>query len=209
MKIVFIFNSITMQEAHIRTIDRNVFQLTHKFLRMDTLHDIIKSKKAQKVKVGLLTARIVEDGKRFEELIDILKTGSDVEKGICADVAKHVAKENPEILVPYISTLIEFIDYKASRVRWGVPESLGYVARQFPDLAERAVPKLMHNTRDESTVVRWCAAFALSEITMHNMKLQKKLLTTIEEIAEKEKNNGVKNVYLKASKIIRKERTAP
>jgi hypothetical protein len=172
---------------------------------MDTLHDIIKSKKGQKVKVSLMTARIVEDKKRFEELIDILKTGSDVDKGTCADVAKHVAKENPEILVHYIDTLIEYIDYKAPRVRWGIPESLGYVARQFPDLVEKAVPKLIINTKDESIVVRWCAAFALSEIAMHNMKVQKRLLTTIEEIAGKEKNNGVKNVYLKASKIIRKE----
>jgi hypothetical protein len=175
---------------------------------MDTLHDIIKSKKGQKVKVSLMTARIVEDEKRFDELIDLLKTGSDVEKGTCADVVKHVAKENPEIVVPYIGTLIEFIDYKAPRVRWGVPESLGYVARQFPDLVEKAVPKLVVNTRDESTVVRWCAAFALSEIAQHNRKLQKELTLTIEKIAGKEKNNGVKNVYLKALKNIQKEKAA-
>jgi hypothetical protein len=49
-----------------------------------------------------------------------------------------------------------------------------------------------------------CAAYGLSEIAKHNTKAQKELILRIKEIVKKEKNNGVKNVYLKALKVIEK-----
>jgi hypothetical protein len=38
----------------------------------------------------------------------------------------------------------------------------------------------------------------------NNPKLQKELVPKFKEIAEKEKNNGVKNVYIKALKTLEK-----
>jgi hypothetical protein len=49
----------------------------------------------------------------------ILKTGSDVEKGTCADVMKHISKDKPEIVVSYIDEIIEYANYRASRVKIG------------------------------------------------------------------------------------------
>lgn len=62
----------------------------------------------------------------------------------------------------------------------------------------------MINTKDKSTVVRWCAAFALSEIIKYNPKVRNELALKIEELIKSEKNNGVKNVYLKAQRTISK-----
>jgi hypothetical protein len=61
------------------------------------------------------------------------------------------------------------------------------------------------NTKDESTVVRWCAAYALSEIVKNNSKIRGTLIPKIEEIVKNEKNSGVKNVYLKALKAIERK----
>jgi len=154
--------------------------------------------------VVFLTESIKKDEKLFSQLIEILKTGSDVEKGTCADVMKHISKDKPEIVVPYIDEMIDYIDYRAPRVKWGVPESIGNLSQKFPEEVEKAVPKLLVNTKDESTVVRWCAAFALSEIAKSNPRVRKELVPKIEGIVKKEKNNGVKNVYLKALKTINK-----
>jgi len=154
--------------------------------------------------VAFLTESIREDEKLFSQLVEILKTGSDVEKGTCADVMKHVSKDKPEIVVPYIDEIIAYIDYRAPRVKWGVPESIGNLAQKFPKEVEKAVPKLLVNTKDESTVVRWCAAFALSEIIKNNLSVREELVPKIEGIVKNEKNNGVKNVYLKALKTISK-----
>ena len=141
----------------------------------------------------------------FAQLVDCLKNGSDVEKGTCADVMKNVTKDEPELAAPYIDELIEHINDKAPRVKWGVPESIGNIARKFPEKVEKAVPNLLINTKNESTVVRWCAAYALSEIVKSNSKTRGTLVPRIEEIVKYETNNGVKNVYLKALNRIEKK----
>jgi hypothetical protein len=118
---------------------------------------------------------------------------------------KFVSKDKSEIVAPYIDVLIEYIDYKAPRVKWGIPESIGNLAQKYPEKVEKAIPKLLINTKDKSTVVRWCAAFALAEIAKYNPKLQKELISKFNFMVKTEQNNGVKNVYLKVLKILEKK----
>ncbi|MCK4661784.1 MAG: hypothetical protein KAT68_02875 [Bacteroidales bacterium] len=172
---------------------------------MSLIKQILQSEKKPKEKVVLLVENVKKEKTLFGELMEILKTGSDVEKGTVAEVMKHVTKEKPKIAIPYINEMIEYINYKAPRVKWGIPESIGNMAQKFPKEVEKAVPKLFLNTKDKSTVVRWCAAFALSEIAINNSKLQKELIPKFVIMVKKEQNNGVKNVYLKAIKILEKK----
>jgi len=171
---------------------------------MKIIEEIRNWKGKPKDLVAFLTKSVIEDGTLFAQIVDCLKSGSDVEKGTCADVMKHVTKDRPEIAVPYISEMIEYVNYQAPRVKWGIPESIGNMAQKFPDKVEKAIPKLLMNTEDESTVVRWCAAFALSEIVKNDPKVRDNLVPKIEGIIKEEKNNGVKNVYVKALKAINK-----
>ena len=62
----------------------------------------------------------------------------------------------------------------------------------------------MINNKDKSTVVRWCAAFALNEIARYNLKLQKDLISKFNIMVKTEQNNGVKNMYLEALKVLEK-----
>ena len=156
-------------------------------------------------KVALLTEKIKGDKKLIVQLIELLKTGTNVEKGTCAEILKFVSKDQPEILAPYIDLLIDYIDYQAPRVKWGVPESIGNLAQKYPEKVEKAIPKLLINTKDKSTVVRWRAAFALTEIAKHNHKLQKDLVSKFDIMVKTEQNNGVKNMYLKALKVLKKK----
>lgn len=171
---------------------------------MKVLDEIRSWKGKPKELVAFLAESIEKDAKVFSQLIEVLKSGSDVEKGTAADVMKHVSKDKPEIVVPYIDDLVDYINYKAPRVKWGVPETIGNLAQKFPTEVEKAVPNLLANTSDKSTVVRWCAAFALTEIAKNNPKVGRELRSRMEEITRNEKNNGVKNVYLKALKIMNK-----
>jgi hypothetical protein len=174
-------------------------------INMETIREIFDSKRKPKEIVSGSAERILQNPKLFDELMTILKTGSDVEKGTCADIMKHVTAEKPEIAEPFIEELISFINYKAPRVKWGVPESIGNIAKKSSQKVEKVIPFLLKNTpenKDNSTVIRWCAAYALSEIAKASG--DKNLLTKIKDISEKENNNGVKNVYLKAIKLIEK-----
>lgn len=168
------------------------------------IQNILASEKKHKEKVVLITEKVKSDKNLVDQLIELLQTGTDVERGTAAEVMKFVSKEKPEMVVSYIDVLIEYTDYKAPRVKWGCPESLGNLAKKYPDKVEKAIPKLFENLKDKSTVVRWCAAFALTEIAIYNSKRQKELVAKFRKLIEIEKNNGVKNVYLKALKVIQK-----
>ena len=169
---------------------------------MTIIEDILKSKIKPKEKQLKLVGAVLNGNRKGKEFIDFFKVASDVDKGTCADVMKHVSEQKPEILAQYIDVLIEYINYKTPRVKWGVPESIGNMAKKYPDKVEKAIPKLLLNTKDESTVVRWCAGYALCEIAKYNTKKQKELISTFSEIIKKEKNKGVKNIYLKTQKIL-------
>jgi hypothetical protein len=168
------------------------------------IKEILNSQMKPKKRVGKILESIKEDTSLFNGLMEIFRMGSDVEKGTCAEVMKFVSKDNPEIVAPYIDELIEYINYKAPRVKWGIPESIGNLADKYTNEVEKAIPNLMKNTKDKSTVVRWCAAYALSEIAKYNSKRQKELVSIFLEIVKNEKNNGVKNVYMKTLKILQK-----
>ena len=169
------------------------------------LQGILASDRKNKEKVALLAEKVESDRDLVAQLFELLKTGPDVEKGTAAEVMKFVSKDSPEMMAPYIDVLIEYIDYKAPRVKWGCPESIGNIAREYPDRVEKAIPKLLENLKDKSTVIRWCAAFALTEIAKYNSKKQKELVAKFKNLIKTEQNNGVKNVYVKALKEIEKQ----
>jgi hypothetical protein len=170
---------------------------------METIRQVLDSHNKPKEIVSFSAAMILQNPKLFDELMTIFRTGSDVDKGTCADIIKHVTAGKPEIAEPFIDELIGFINYRAPRVKWGVPESIGNIAKKYPQKVEKAIPFLLKNTlvnKDNSTVIRWCAAYALSEIAKASR--DKDLIEKIKDISGKETNNGVKNVYLKAVKQI-------
>jgi len=172
-----------------------------------TISDDIKNWEGKpKELVEFLTQKVMKDKKSFSQLVDLLKTGSDVEKGTSADVMKHITAESPEIAAPYIEELIGFINHKLPRVKWGVPEAIGNISKSHPDKVTKAIPDLLKNTKEDSTVVRWCASYALTEIAKNNSKTRNELIPIFNKIIGSEKNNGVKNVYVKAMKFIEKSK---
>lgn len=165
---------------------------------MGSISKVFQSNSKHKEKVALIVELAKTNEKIVDELIDILRTGTEVERGTSAEVLKFVSRDKPSTVIKYIDTLIEYIDYKAPRVRWGVPESIGNLAKEYPYQVAKAIPKLLENTNDKSTVVRWCAAYALTEIAKYNRVAQKQLLSRFQEFINNEQNNGVRNVYKKA-----------
>ena len=171
---------------------------------MTIIEDILQLNIKPKEKQQKLVETVLNGKIKGKDLIEFFKSASDVDKGACSDLMKYVSEQKPEILAPFIDDLLEYINYKAPRVKWGVPESIGNMAKKYPDKVEKAIPKLLQNTKDKSTVVRWCAAYALSEIAKNNSKKQIELVSIFLDIVKKEKNNGVKNVYMKTLKILQK-----
>lgn len=159
--------------------------------------EILQSARKPKEKTAALAQALAQKKIPAQEFIAFFKTALDKDQGACADAMKHVSAEKPEILAPFIQDLVPFITSKTARVKWGVPEAIGNLAEQYPKQVEKAITNLLVNTKDPSTVVRWCAAFALIAIAQHNPKARKELGAKMKGIMGKEKNNGVKKVYEK------------
>jgi len=174
---------------------------------MSKIEEILKVKIKPKEKQVKLVEAIIHKKIPAKEFIEFFESAKDTDKGTCADVMKHVSEEKPEILEPFIDILIKYINYELPRVKWGVPETIGNLSKKYPEKVVGAIPYLLKNTTDDkinTTVIKWCAAYGLSEIAKNNPKTRKQLLPVFEKIIKSEKNNGVKNVYLKALKAINK-----
>jgi hypothetical protein len=174
---------------------------------MGKIEEILRSGMKPKEKQVQLVEAVCNNKISSNELIDFFKTASDIDKGTCADMMKHISEQKPEILGPHIDFLLEYINYKASRVKWGIPEAIGNLAKRYPEKVVKAIPRLLTNTdinKTNTTVIRWCAAYGICEIAKHNPKVQNELIPRMKEIIHREMNNGVKKVYLKTLKSIEK-----
>ena len=94
---------------------------------------------------------------------------------------------------PYISSENNSCRREASRI-------VGNMAAQYPDLLDNAIERLIKNTKDEGTVIRWAAAYALSRIVVLDRYAKSDLYDRLVAICDREEDNGVKNQYLKALK---------
>jgi hypothetical protein len=162
--------------------------------------------KPKEIQQALLNA-IVEQKINIPEFIHYFESAKDVDKGTCADVMKHVTAADPGLLSPYTHILIKYINHKAPRVKWGVQEAIGNLAKQYPAETSKAIPFLLENTTEttaNTTVVKWCAAFALTEIAKYDAGSREQLIPVFEKIVGEESNNGVRNVYLKTIKKLKK-----
>jgi hypothetical protein len=174
------------------------------------IEGILKATIKPKERQTLLIAAVCRGRVAPEEFIRFFEEASDVEKGSCADALKHISELKPELLKHHFDVMIPYVNYKAPRVKWGIQETIGNLAKKYPVKAATAIPRLLRNTvedQENSTVIRWCAAYALSEIIKHNAEARKGLLPKIRKIAEEEKNNGVKGVYMRAIRSIERQHT--
>jgi HEAT repeat protein len=143
----------------------------------------------------------------MEELLELWKTANDPVKGALLSAITLIVSENPGCIGNHLDFIIAQISHKAPRVKWESSEIVGHASKAFPDKAMAAIPALLENMSNEGTVVRWSAAFALSEIVKNAPASRELLVPKIKEILGRETNNGVRSLFLnKALKAVEKEK---
>ncbi|HNT30639.1 MAG TPA: hypothetical protein PKL83_06840 [bacterium] len=175
---------------------------------MSAIEEILQSSLKPKEKQTRLVKAIVSGAIPVKEFMAFFQSATGAHKGTCADVMKHVSEQKPALLAPYLDILIKHVNFPLPRVKWGVPEAIGNLAKEYPAQAAKAIPNLLRNTTDDpvnTTVIRWCAAFALAEIAKNHPASRKQLVPVFEQIITREKNTGVKNLYVQTLKMIKKD----
>ena len=159
--------------------------------------ELFKQKIKPKEKTTLLAEKIKRNKNLIDELINYYSTAPKSDKGTCIEAIEIVTKDNPEFIISHIEFIIEQLSNKLPRVKWESGRIVANIASRYPSEAVKALEKLLINTKDEGTVVRWSTAFALTEIAKNNPETQKKLIAQFEKIIAKEENKGVKKIYIK------------
>lgn len=167
---------------------------------MPIIQEILKLKIKPKEKIIRLAEKLKGDKKLVAELIDYYSRAPEPHKNACLGAVEFITKEDQQFADSCLEFVVEQIGHKVPRVKLEASCIVANVAEAFPERTAKAVPKLLKSTKHEGTFVRWGAAFALGEIAKHNPKAAKTLIPKLSELAEKETNNGVKNVYLEALK---------
>lgn len=172
---------------------------------MKLLDEIRKSSKKSKELITFVSKLILEKKPSSKDFSEALNAGNDSERGTIVESLEFATQTKPDIVKLYLPEVIKSLSDKAPRVKWEAARVIGNIAAKLPEEAAKTVDNLLINTKDKGTVVRWSVAFALGEIAKTNSKLQKNLVNEINNLLKRENNNGVKNVYLKALKVIDKQ----
>ena len=107
---------------------------------------------------------------------------------------------------PFATVLLgEVLCVKQSKItkhsiKWESAKVVGNVSHLYPEKLDEAIGNLLVNSEHAGTVVRWSAAYALSQIIKIKTSRNKELIPTIESICEREEKNSIKKIYLEALK---------
>ena len=167
---------------------------------MNQIEQILTSKEKPKAKILALVELVKNKELSISDLVEYFNSCPKAQKGHIIESIEYVTQENPELAEPYIDFVIENLAFEAPRVKWEAARIIGNLAPQYANKLDTAIKKLLVNTADNGTVVRWSTAFALTEIAKHNEKKRAELEEEFQKILKREENNGVKNVYLKFKK---------
>ena len=169
---------------------------------MDEIKNILKSKIKPKEKVSKLADELAKGSILPDDLIEYYFSCPKAEKGHCIEAIELMTKSKPELGISYIDFVIEQINHENPSVKREASRVVANMVVICKNKMELAIPLLLKNTKDEGTVVRWSAAYALSEIAIQCENLAPILKEVFKKIISTEPNNGVKNIYVKCLKKI-------
>lgn len=122
-------------------------------------------------------------------------------KASCMEAFEFATRLNKEFgSMSVFDFAIEGLQAKAPRLKWESAKVIGNLASRKYNQTEKAIIHLLENTEHSGTVVRWSAAFALSEIYKANEKFRPLLKEAFEGILHSEEKNSILKFYKNALK---------
>ncbi|MDF1673083.1 MAG: hypothetical protein P1U41_06235 [Vicingaceae bacterium] len=170
------------------------------------IEDLLKDKtRKPKEKTQIISDWILKNELPIDELLAFAENSKDSVKATCIEAIEYSTKENPKISDEIVlDFVLQTLNEKAPRVIWESAKVIGNIIHLYPNKIDIAIKNLIVTTKHSGTVVRWSAAYALSEILKLRTNANKTLLPTIESIMDKEEKNSIKKIYQKAIKEVLK-----
>jgi hypothetical protein len=169
---------------------------------------------------GLLDNKALKPTRKREEIAEAIKTKlvtikdfqslksslDDKKMALILEAIEAVTGKNPETAdLEWLKFAQDFITSQSNNLKREASRVVGNIAHLFPNDLEMAIQYLMNNTKEDSTVIRWGSAYAMSRIIQIPQYANSELFNMLTDLSEQEQENGVKNQLLgglkKAKKI--------
>lgn len=159
-----------------------------------------KSLKAIEKRTQIINT-LEEDKDVLKEVKMICNSLNDKQIAIILEAMEEITnKELMQVDVDYLIFAEDYILSDNNSCKREASRIVGNLAKRFPDKLDTAIEKLLTNTNNESKVVRWGSAYALSRVIVLPQFANTDLFHKINSICDKEQVNGVKNQYVKSLK---------
>jgi len=150
------------------------------------------------IKIGVITIQ------EIQSLKDVL---DDKKMAVVFEAMEAVTAKNPGMAdMDWLTFARDFITSKSNDLKREASRLVGNIAHLFPDELDTAVQKLLENTNNDGTVIRWSSAYALGKIVSIPKYAKSGLFDVVSALSEQEKDNGIKNQYLSGIKKAKKFR---
>jgi len=167
-----------------------------------------KTKKA--IEKRELLAQALRDGEI--SVVDFLLLGrlDDKSQGVVLEAMESVTGKQPALAgEDWLDYAVGFIDADANSLKREASRVVGNLAHMFAESThwtETAVEKLLANTANSGTVVRWGSAYALGRIIQIPRLAESGLFVALTAVCDYEQDSGVKKQYESGLKKARKIR---
>ncbi|MGB8263180.1 MAG: hypothetical protein WCF70_04690 [Dehalococcoidales bacterium] len=84
---------------------------------MSEIDEILQLKIKPREMQAKLVEAVLQKTIPVQDLIQSFENARKTGKGICADVMEEISKHQPEMLAPYLDTLIPYINYDLPKVK--------------------------------------------------------------------------------------------
>ncbi|OGO77460.1 MAG: hypothetical protein A2Y23_02190 [Clostridiales bacterium GWB2_37_7] len=168
---------------------------------MDTL--IMLNDKSIKAieKRGIIIKSLKEKNIGIKEIKGLLNEIDEKKSAIIFEAMEAVTNSDAHIAdIEWQHLAVENILSVSNRIKREASRIVGNIAHKFPNDLEKAIEKLLLNSKDPGTVVRWSSAYALAKIIVIPQYANGELFDRLTEICNHEEESGVKNQYVKALK---------
>ncbi len=138
---------------------------------------------------------------QIHEIVEVSSKVNDKKLATILEAMEEITRSKPEkSTLEWLLFAEKYIDAPSNTLKREASRIVGNIAEFFENNLETSIQKLLQNTKNEGTVVRWGSAYAFAKIIVLPYFANNELFDILSEICENETESGVKNQYLKALK---------
>jgi len=160
--------------------------------------DLLSDKKLKSVEKRKSIVSLLLSG---ELTIAKLPKLNDKQTGIVLEAMEEISQKDSEIIdESWLKFAENHVNSEDNTLKRESARVIGNIAHKFPEKLKNSIPKLLKNSENKGTVVRWSSGYSLGRIIQIPKFAKSDLFETLVIIAENEQDNGVKNQYVKGLK---------